>query len=65
MGRFENSPPQLGQRPCSNVVTHSSQNVHSNEQISAMAESGDRSQSQHSQLGLSSSICIFRHGGKN
>jgi hypothetical protein len=51
VGRFANEPPQLGQRPRSFVTTHVVQNVHSNEQIQASADSGGRSTSQHSQPG--------------
>jgi hypothetical protein len=56
-GRRTSSPPQFGQRPPgSRWPTHSAQNVHSNEQISASAASAGKSLLQHSQLGLSSSI---------
>jgi hypothetical protein len=53
MGRRTNSSPQFGQRPSSRPSAQSRQNVHSNEQITALCESGGRSRSQHSQLGLS------------
>src|SRR5580704_410140 len=55
-GRGTSSPPQLGQRPWSTVSAQARQNVHSNEQIRASAESGARSRSQHSQPGRSSSM---------
>jgi hypothetical protein len=56
IGRRSNSPPQLGQRPCNTPSAQRRQNVHSNEQIMASCESGGKSVSQHSQLGLSKSI---------
>lgn len=55
-GRATNSPPQLGHLPSRRVLAHDAQKVHSNEQMRASAESGGKSLSQHSQLGLSSSI---------
>jgi hypothetical protein len=55
-GRRTNSPPQFGQRPLSRRSAQSRQNVHSNEQMTASPESGGRSRSQHSQLGLSASM---------
>lgn len=55
-GRRTNSPPQLGQTPPRTVVTQSAQNVHSKVQIIASGLSGGRSRSQHSQLGLRSSM---------
>jgi hypothetical protein len=58
IGRRTNSPPQLGHRPLRMLSAQLRQNVHSNEQIVASAESGGRSRSQHSQLGLSESIVI-------
>jgi hypothetical protein len=57
-GRATSPPPQLGQLPCSVPSAHVTQNVHSNEQIRASADPGGRSLSQHSQLGLISSIAI-------
>ena len=56
-GRARNSPSQFGQRPASLCSAQSAQNVHSNEQMRASAESGGRSTSQHSQPGL---ICNMR-----
>ena len=50
MGRGANPPPQLGQIPAI-ASTHASQNVHSNEQISAPAWSAGRSRPQPSQSG--------------
>jgi hypothetical protein len=55
-GRRSNSPPQFGHRPCNMPSAQLRQNVHSNEQILASRESGGKSVSQHSQLGLSKSI---------
>jgi len=55
MGRGEKLPPQLGQTPCSAPSAQAGQKVHSKVQITAAA-SGGRSRSQHSQLGLSSSM---------
>ncbi len=55
-GRRTSSPPQFGHRPPgSRPAAHAAQKVHSNEQINASGESGGRSRSQHSQLGLSAS----------
>jgi hypothetical protein len=56
MGRDAKLPPQLGQTPPSLVSTQDLQKVHSKLQIIASGASGGRSLSQHSQLGLSSSI---------
>ena len=55
-GRTINSPPQLGQSPPNFCSVQVAQKVHSNEQIRACAESGGRSQSQHSQFGRNSSM---------
>jgi hypothetical protein len=55
-GLRTSSPPQFGHVPFSTSLVHSLQNVHSNVQIIADADSGGRSLSQHSQLGLSCSI---------
>src|SRR5258708_3643889 len=57
-GRATSTPPQFGQLPRSVPSAHVTQNVHSNEQIRASADPGGRSLSQHSQLGLISSIAI-------
>jgi hypothetical protein len=57
-GRRTSSPVQLGQRPPSTPSAHSRQNVHSYEQFRASGESGGKSRSQHSQLGLNSSILV-------
>lgn len=59
-GRTTNSPPQFGHLPPRTVSVQDAQNVHSNEQMRASADSGGRSLSQHSQLGLSSSILFSR-----
>lgn len=56
IGRATRFPAQLGQTPPSRPSAQSAQNVHSNVQMRAASLSGDRSRSQHSQLGLSSSI---------
>jgi hypothetical protein len=61
-GRAINSPPQFGHRSASTWVVQYAQNVHSKEQMRAMAESGGRSTLQHSQLGLSSSIAFLALG---
>jgi hypothetical protein len=54
MGRLTSSPPQFGQvSPV--ACAQSWQKVHSKVQIIAARDSGGRSASQHSQLGLSSS----------
>ena len=61
-GRLTSSPPQLGHMPLRTVVAQSTQNVHSNVQLSASGDSGGRSRSQHSQLGRSWSMSIpFHH----
>lgn len=52
VGRIWRSPPQLGQV----VSTQDLQNVHSKEQILTSLAPGERSASQISQLGRSSSI---------
>jgi hypothetical protein len=56
IGRRTSSPLQLGQRPASTPSAQSRQKVHSKEQMRASSEWGGKSRSQHSQLGLSSSI---------
>jgi hypothetical protein len=53
MGRRTNSPPQFGQTPASLEVAHSSQNVHSKEQMRAFLAPGGRSRLQHSHAGRS------------
>lgn len=58
MGRDTRGPPQLGQRPLSTSFAQRRQNVHSKEQIIASSDAGERSTSQHSQFGRSSSIAI-------
>ena len=52
-GLVNNSPPQFGQVFLRSVSAQTRQNVHSNEQMSASADSGGRSRLQHSQLGRS------------
>jgi hypothetical protein len=56
IGREAKLPPQFGQTPFNAVSTQERQKVHSNVQIIASSADGGRSLSQHSQLGLSSSI---------
>lgn len=56
VGLGTKSPPQFGHLPWSTPLAHDAQNVHSNEQIIVPVVDGDRSRSQHSQLGLISSI---------
>jgi hypothetical protein len=56
IGRRTSSPPQLGHRPSSTPSAQPRQKVHSKEQIRASGESVGKSRSQHSQLGLNSSI---------
>jgi len=58
IGRRTSSPLQLGQCPPSTPSAQSRQNVHSNEQIRASSEPGGKSRSQHSQLGLNSSMLM-------
>lgn len=53
-GRGAKPPPQFGQTFDSLVCTQSAQKVHSKVQMRASSECGGRSQSQPSQLGLSS-----------
>jgi hypothetical protein len=53
IGRGAKFPPQLGQTPRSLLSTQSRQNVHSKLQIMASVADGDKSLSQHSQLGRS------------
>ena len=60
LGRWRSSPPQFGQAP--SVLAQSTQNVHSKEQMRASSDAGGRSRSQHSQLGLRSSM-VVRFGG--
>jgi hypothetical protein len=57
-GRRTSSPPQLGQAPANLVSAQSAQKVHSKVHILAFGLAGGRSQSQHSQLGRSSSILV-------
>jgi len=57
-GRLTSSPPQFGQTCLRIVLAHSTQNVHSNVQMSASWQSGGRSRLQHSQFGRSWSISV-------
>mgnify|MGYP006959933249 CR=1 FL=1 len=63
IGRETKFPPRLiqivGQRPFNSFSTQSLQKVHSKLQIIVSSESGGRSLSQHSQLGLSSSMYSY------
>src|SRR5579862_2049127 len=63
-GRAMSSPPQFGHLPASTAPAQPRQNVHSNEQINASADSGGRSRSQHSQLGRISSIGVSKVAGR-
>ena len=56
LGRATSSPPQFGQAPRNRSAAQAEQKVHSNEQMRASVESGERSRSQHSQFGRRSSI---------
>jgi hypothetical protein len=60
LGRTTSSPPQFGHFPPSRPSAQSAQNVHSKEQIRAWVEAGGSGLSQHSQLGLSSSMEFSR-----
>src|SRR5713101_7230120 len=53
LGRGTNSPPQFGHLRFRIVSAQEEQNVHSNEQMRASAESGGKSRLQHSQCGRS------------
>jgi hypothetical protein len=55
-GRGTSSPPKFGQALFNFCSANFAQNVHSNVQMRASSLSGGRSRSQHSQLGLSSSM---------
>ena len=59
-GRTTSSPPQFGHLPPRTVSAHDAQKVHSKEQMRASVDSGGKSLSQHSQLGLISSISFSR-----
>jgi hypothetical protein len=56
LGRSTRLPAQFGHTPCSTLVAHSRQNVHSNVQMNASPLVGGKSQSQHSQFGRNASI---------
>ena len=63
IGRGAKPPPQFGQTFDSRCSTHCAQKVHSKVQMHASVESGGRSRSQLSQLGLSSSaMAVFQVG---
>jgi hypothetical protein len=57
-GRRIKSPLQFGQTPCKTFRAQSAQNVHSNEQINALLESGVKFFAQHSQNWRISNIFI-------
>lgn len=57
IGRATKFPPQFGQMPWKTSAAQVAQKVHSKVQIRASVLSGGKSRSQHSQLGLNSSIC--------
>jgi len=59
IGRGTKLPEQFGHTWFKTFFAHSIQNVHSKVQISASADSGGRSLSQHSQLGRSSNIAYL------
>jgi hypothetical protein len=58
IGRGAKFPPQFGHTPLSLLSTQSRQKVHSNVHIIASVAEGNKSLSQHSQLGRNSSICL-------
>jgi len=58
-GRRVKSPPQFGQIPCRIFSAQSAQNVHSNEQIITLPESGVKFLAQHSQNRRISNISLF------
>jgi hypothetical protein len=56
IGRGTKLPEQLGQTLFNTVSAQFEQKVHSNVQITASFDSGGKSLSQHSQLGLNSNM---------
>ena len=56
IGRLTKLPPQLGHWLFKTPSTQLAQNVHSKVHIRASVDSGGKSLSQHSQLGLNSNI---------
>jgi hypothetical protein len=58
MGRGTKFPPQFGHWWFKTWAAQEMQKVHSKVQITASVDSGGKSLSQHSQLGLSSSIAL-------
>jgi hypothetical protein len=65
MGRGTRLPPQFGHRLFNTPSAQSWQKVHSKLQIMAFSESGAKSRSQHSQLGLSSNMFLILLTGKS
>jgi hypothetical protein len=63
-GRGDSAPPQLGQRRPRTRSAQSVHQVHSKEQIHASLAEGDRSRSQHSQLGRISSMLDHSTAGR-
>ncbi len=63
-GRGDSAPPQLGQRRPRTWSAQSVHQVHSTEQIHASLAEGDRSRSQHSQLGRISSTLDHSTAGR-
>lgn len=63
-GRGDSAPPQLGQRRPRTRSAQSVHQVHSKEQIHASSAEGDRSRSQHSQLGRISSTLDHSTAGR-
>jgi len=59
-GRKQKPPPQFGQTLCRTISTQERQKVHSNEQIIASVDSGRSGMLQFSQVGLNSSMVVFR-----
>ena len=64
VGRRSSTPPQFGHLPASGDCAQAAQNVHSNEQMTASAESAGRERPQRSQLARISSICLTPRGAE-
>jgi hypothetical protein len=62
VGRRSSTPPQFGHLPASGASAQAAQNVHSNEQMTASAESAGRERPQRSQLARISSIGLTSRG---
>jgi len=63
VGRCTRLPAQLGHTPFRTESAQWAQNVHSNVQMRASADSGGRSRSQHSQFGFSNSMVVLLRSG--